>query len=164
MMKGVFIVVGAIVAGFMAYCIYFVCATQTTHTMLATPEGEIEWLRREFQIDDEQLAKIRTMREEYEPECALMCRRIAEANSTLDAVVAKHSSVTPEIVAALQHVSAVEAECRQKMLAHVYSVSAEMSADNRLRYLALMKPGLIQAGLPSSVAVSPTSPTPREAP
>lgn len=163
MVKGAIALVAAAVAGLIAYCVYFVCATQPMHAMLAHPEGEMEWLRREFELDDAQFVKIKALHDAYKPDCALMCRRIAEANSKVDSLIDESQSVTPEIASALSDVSVVQQECRQKMLAHIYAVSAAMKPENGRRYLTLMKPRLIEVGLPAATAVSANTSSREEA-
>ena len=163
MAKGAIALVAAAVAGLIAYCVYFVCATQPMHAMLADPEGGMEWLRREFELDDAQFVKIKALHEAYKPECAQMCRRISEANSKVDSLVDGSHSVTPEIASALRNVSVVQQECREQMLAHIYAVSAAMTPENGRRYLKLMKPRLIEVGLPAATAVSADSSSQKEA-
>ncbi len=106
-MKRSFLVIAvAVVASVAAYCIYFQSATRSAHAMLAQPEGQLEWLRREFNLDDEQFAKAKQLHETYRPLCDQMCVRIAAANSEADALIAKSKTVTPEIEAALRKCAA----------------------------------------------------------
>ena len=56
--------------------------------------------------------------------------------------------MTPELQAALNEYAAVQIECREALLAHVYAVSAEMNSDCGARYLHMMKASIVQpAGL-----------------
>ncbi len=139
----------------LAYCVYFYCATQPAHAMLKQPQGEMEWLRREFNLTDVQFDKIKALHEGYRPKCDLMCKRIAEANAKLDSLIQNNQALTPEIEAAVANCSEVQQECREAMLAHIYSVSGEMSPASARRYLDMMKPRMSQTALRSNTAVSP---------
>jgi len=78
----------------------------------------------------------------------------------VNSLIESNRSVTPEIKGALKQASDARQECREAMLAHIYAVSAEMSPESGRRYLLMMKPRLMQAGLPSNMAVSPAQLTP----
>ncbi len=162
MKKGALALIVAVLGSAFAYCLYFYCATQPVQAMLTKPAGAMEWLRGEFELNDAQFGKIKALHEAYMPKCAFMCQRIAEANSKVDVLVDQNQSVTPEIESALKNASLVEEESRQQMLAHIYAVSAEMNAQSGRRYLAMMKPRLIQVGLASTTAVSPNAPSRQE--
>src|SRR5262245_15387317 len=126
MIKAGWVVVVAVAAAVIGYHSYYWSATNPAQTMLQQGSGEMEWLRREFHLNDEQFASVRKLHEEYAPECDQMCQRIAEANLRANGLIAANHSVTPEIDAALKECTRVQAECRRAMLAHVYAVADKM--------------------------------------
>nr|AEH26508.1 hypothetical protein [uncultured Acidobacteria bacterium A11] len=152
--RGLAVVVAALVLAAAAYCIYYYATTKPTQAMLIAPEGEMEWLRREFKLTDAQFQKIKVMHEEYRPRCDVMCQKISEANERLDKLMKANKAYSPELEAALKECSAVQLSCRQAMLGHIYAVAAEMSPDSRARYLEMMEERFLQPGLPSNTAVS----------
>lgn len=154
MRKGALVLLIAALGSLLVYCVYFYCATQPIQAMLTKPEGEMEWLRREFNLTDAQFAKIKALHEAYRPKCDLMCQRIAEANTKLDLLIQNNHALTPEIKAALANRSEIERQCRETMLAHIYSVSAEMNPRSARRYVDKMRPRMIQTPLSSNTAVS----------
>ena len=145
-MKGLLILAIAIVVSIAGSITYFRTATAPTSAMLDQPAGELEWLRREYRLSDEQFTRVRAKHQEYAPTCERMCAQIAEANKRLDALIKSNKAVTPEVEAALHQSSQVQEECRRAMLGHVYAVCAEMSPDQSARYLAMMKARLVQPG------------------
>ncbi len=145
-MKGLVILAVAVVVSLAGSIIYFRAATAPTNAMLEQHAGELEWLRREFRLSDQQFAAVRSKHEEYAPKCKRMCAEIAAANTQLDALIQGSKTVSPAITAALHHSAQIEEECRRAMLAHVYDVSGEMSPDQSARYLAMMRARLIQHG------------------
>jgi septal ring factor EnvC (AmiA/AmiB activator) len=144
--KGLLILAIAVVVSIGGSIVYFRTATAPTSAMLDQPAGELEWLRREFQLSDEQFARVRAKHQEYAPKCERMCAQIADANKRLDELIKSNKAVTPEVEAALHHSAQVQEECRRAMLGHVYAVGGEMSPDHGARYLAMMKARLVQPG------------------
>ena len=163
MIKGAIALLVTVVVSVIAYCVYFLCATQPVHAMMKQPEPEMEWLRREFSLTDAEFAKIKTLHAAYRPTCDEMCRKIAEANARLEQAIQSNTTVNPEVDEALRIAAQVQQECRQAMLAHIYAVSAEMNPASARRYLTLMRPRLIEVGLPAATAVSADSSSQKEA-
>lgn len=154
MKRGTFVLVVAAIVSVSAYCIYFWCATHTAQAMLSQPEGQFEWLRREFALNDTQFAKIKRLHEDYRPKCDAMCLRITEANAKANALVASSREMTPEIQAALNECAAFQQDCRRQMLQHVYAVSAQMSPSQGDRYLKMMTSRIVEPGLPHDSVLS----------
>lgn len=154
MKRGALVLVVAAIVSVGAYCIYFWCATHSAQAMLSQPDGQFEWLQREFALNDVEFAKIKQLHEEYRPKCDAMCMRIAEANAKANALVASSHEVTPEIQAALNECAAAQQDCRRQMLQHVYAVSALMSPAHGDRYLKMMTARIVEPGLPHDSVVS----------
>lgn len=154
MKKSVFILLLAVASAFGGYWIYYGCATMPGRAMLTQPGGEMEWLRREYHLTDAQFARIQEKHREYTPKCDVMCGKIAKANARLDQLIGANKAVTPEVAAALKVSAAVQEECHQAMLGHIYAVSAEMSPEDGARYLQMMKGRIIQPGLNRETAIS----------
>ena len=68
-----------------------------------------------------------------------MCEKVGEARAGLDHLIDVNQSVTTEVESAFKAYAAVEEECRQAMLGHIYEVSSAMPAESRLRYVQTMK-------------------------
>jgi len=121
--------------------------------MAAAPNGEMEWLRREFHLSNAQFQKVEALQSAYAPVCNEMCRRIVEANSKLDRLLSENRAVTPELEAAIREAGLVQEDCHKQMLAHIYRVSAQMNRADAQSYLRLMRLRLIQPALSSDTAV-----------
>lgn len=154
MRKGALPLILAVLGSALAYCIYFYCATQPVQAMLTQPDGQLEWLRREFKLNDAQFTKVKQLHEAYRPGCDQMCLRIAEANGEANALIASSKTMTPEIEAALKKCTALQNDCRQALLTHVYAVGAEMSPAEARRYIDMMTARIVQPGLPPGSVVS----------
>jgi hypothetical protein len=147
-----FVVIGACAAA-TTFCAFTFFATRDLRQMATARNGELEWLRREFHLSDAQFKEIETLQSEYTPVCNEMCRRITEANSKLDRLVSENHKVTPELEAAIQEAGLVQEDCRKRMLAHIFQVSAQMNPADGQSYLRLMKSRVIQPALSSDTAV-----------
>ena len=154
MRRGVIVLVVVAVVSVVAYCLYYQCATRPLHAMMKQPEAEMEWLRREFDLTEAQFGRIRIIHATYRPKCEAMCQRIGEANAKLGEAIEQNAGMTPQVEAALRTATEVQQECRQAMLTHIYSVSAEMNPASAKRYLELMKPRIAQSALPPDTAVT----------
>ena len=117
----------------------------------------MQWLRREYHLSDAQSARVEQVHREYTPKCDLMCAKIMKANARLDQLISANKSVTPEVSAAMKECLAVQNECREAMLGHVYAVSAEMSAADGARYLEMMKARIVEPALGNSAVISESS-------
>lgn len=145
-MKGLVILAIAAAVSLGGSVAYFRTATAPSEGMLERPDGELEWLRREFRLSEEEYARIRTKHEEYAPACERMCAQIAEANQRLERLIENNHAVTPEIEAALHQSAQIQEDCRRTMLGHVYAVGAEMSPEQGARYRAMMRARLVKPG------------------
>jgi len=121
------------------YCAYYHFATSEMSSMLGKSQGEMEWLRQEFQLTDAQFEKIDALHAAYRPQCDRMCEKVAESRIRLDHLIDANRSVTPEVESAFKEYALLEEQCRQAMLGHIYDVSAAMSPESGARYVQLMK-------------------------
>ncbi len=153
-MKGLLIIAIAVAAGIGSYEVYFWTATAPTAAMLFNPDGEMEWLKREYHLTDAQFARIRQLHREYAPKCELMCEKIASANGRLGQLIKANRTLTPEMDTALNECMVVQSECRRALFGHVYAVSTEMSPENGARYVEMMKERILEPALGHQTAIS----------
>jgi hypothetical protein len=153
--RGLWILLLGVAVALVLPALYYRSATAPTHTMLEQNGGELEWLKKEFRLNDAQFQAVRRLHEEYAPKCEQMCARIAEANARADRLIGAQTAVTPELAAALQECATVHAECHRAMLGHIYSVAAEMPRDQAARYIQIMKGRVLEPGLGERSLVHP---------
>jgi hypothetical protein len=152
--RGLLILLLAAATACAGYWIYYRHVTAPERRMSMAANGEMEWLRREYHLSDAQFARIRQLHREYAPKCNLMCEKIAKANARLDQLIPANRTYTPEVEAAMTECLAVQSECRQALLAHVYAVSAEMAPTDGARYLEMMKSRIVEPGLAHTAVIS----------
>ena len=152
-MKGFLVILLAAVIGLCGYGAGLRWGTAPTTAMLQQPQGEMEWLRREFRLNDAQFANVQRRHQEYAPVCDAMCARISAANARLEGLVQDQKTVTPETEAALAECVRMQGECQRAMLGHVYAVGAEMPPEQGARYIAMMRARVVQPGVRSGALV-----------
>jgi hypothetical protein len=156
-MKALVILLVAVVLGIGGYLFCFRSATAPMNAMLTQATGEMEWLRREFRLTDAQFERIKALHRDYAPTCDAMCEKVAQTNGRLEALIGSGQGVTPALRAAMHESAVAQGECRKALLEHVYAVSAEMSPEQGRRYVAMMKPRLIEQGLHAEALISKTA-------
>lgn len=150
MKKPALLILFALVVAYGVGLTYYYLATRQTKALVSAQDGEMEWVRHEFHLSDEQFARVKALHEAYEPRCVELCRKISEANSTLDQLIRASSGMTPEIKEAMAKCTAVQLECHQAMLEHIYTVSNCMDSKNVIRYRTMMESRILQPPLHST--------------
>src|SRR5258708_7092025 len=119
-----FTAIGGFAAAVIAFCGTNFFGTRDLRQMAAAPNGEIEWLRREFHLSDAQFKEIEALQSAYAPVCNEMCRRIIEANSKLDRLVSEKREVTPELEAPIREAGSVHKQRPYKMIGQIIPIGA----------------------------------------
>lgn len=116
----------ALAAAAGSYAAFYALNRPSAEVRAAAEAGDaLEWLRAEFQLSDDQFARIRTMHEQYGDVCVEHCRMIREA---------KKSSQSADEIARLEKV------CVDSMTAHFERVAAVMGPEQGRRYLDTVLP------------------------
>lgn len=127
-----------LLAALLAYGAMYWVQTRDHRALLRSGDSELAWLRHEFQLTDDQYARVSALHTDYRPTCEELCRRITQENRRLQEAVRTTNTVTPEIEALLKSTGRARDDCRQAMLAHLYRVAAELPPDVGRRYLSVM--------------------------
>lgn len=157
MNRGLAILIAALLAGIAAFVVTRERCASMMQQLTLTRDGhtqlpELAWLRREFQLTDEQFAKVAALHAAYRPTCETLCTKIQAATDQVKRVAGPATQVTPGLQAALQQHSAVTLECQTAMLTHLYETAACMSPAQARRYLDEMLPQVINMAAPPAHA------------
>jgi len=106
---------------------------------LAANTDDLDWLRMEFRLNDQDLARVRQLHDGYLPECHSYCLRIANARRELQNALSSGTNVSATVEAKLKEIGALRAECQTAMLRHFAEVSRVMPPAQGQRYLAEMQ-------------------------
>ena len=137
---GTIVVVLAVICGACAFWATRSHMTEKGHDVMLDDLPELEWVKREFQLNDEQFAKVRELHIGYRPKCEEMCRRISEARDKLKATVQTHDTMSPVLGKAISDHARVKGECQRSMLMHLYETAAVLDDEQGRRYLEAMIP------------------------
>jgi hypothetical protein len=129
------IIVGGLLLALAAYAGFYYAGMARCAGMMRSATPELAWLKAEFQLNDDDFARISRMHEAYLAGCAERCRLIDEKNAHLKHLLANTNTVTPEIERTLAEAAVLRAECQKKMLEQFYEVSRTMPANQGKRYL-----------------------------
>ena len=100
----------------------------------------LTWLRADFQLNDEQFAKVRALHESYSTVCEQHCRAIQEAANARNVIKAGVSPNSEGLAAAEKRLEELRQTCERAIAGHVREVASVMSPEAGRRYLALILP------------------------
>jgi hypothetical protein len=118
-----------------AFSGFYYLGTSSWRALMSEPQPELAWLKKEFKLSDEEFARISKLHEAYLPECAERCKRIAEQDQQLQALISDATNMTPQIQNLLTERAKTRADCEAEMLKHFLAVSRTMTPEQGRRYL-----------------------------
>ena len=139
MRRTLVILVGALTLGAAVFAGSFLLSRQICARHGSASADDLTWLCCEFDLNSDELARIRQLHEGYLPKCAEMCSRIAAKKEELDSKLANATDVTAEIEKELLEIGELRAQCQAQMLRHFVQVSRAMPAEQGKRYLIEME-------------------------
>ena len=140
MKRGLFIILLALAAGGATFWVTRSHQQTTRREVLLDAMPELAWLKGELNLNNEQFAQAVALHTGYRPQCVAMCRAISEARAKMEELARTSRGMTPELAAAIADHARVQAECRRKMLEHLYQTAALMDPKQAARYLEKVLP------------------------
>lgn len=122
------------------------CQTATT--------DKLAWLQTEFHLSDVEMARVRKLHADYEPQCMEMCAQVAAKKIELADALAGVTNVTVEAQNKLSELHALRAQCQTQMLRHFFEVSRTMPPEQGRRYLTEMEKLTLGVAEPMEQAMS----------
>lgn len=108
---------------------------------------ELEWLRQELKLTDEQFAKVAEVHEAYRPTCEALCRKVMATHVRIKELASPSKPVSPELEAALTEHALLHVECQKAMLNHLHQTASLMSPEQAQKYLDALLPEVIELPL-----------------
>ena len=115
--------------------VYF-ASTASARSLAEERAPELAWLKKEFNLPDQEFRRICDLHTAYLPECRAMCQKIDANNVHIQDLLRGSTNVTPEIERALSESAKLRADCQTMMLKHFFTVSRTMPESEGRRYLA----------------------------
>lgn len=133
---GAILAVALLAGGFSYFCFHHTMSMSGLH---GREHDSLMWVRHEFKLSGEKLARVEAMHEAYESICAEHCLAIAESRKALTRAQAAHGS--PELIAAATaKIKEVDARCLASTEAHIREVAAVIGGEEGRRYLSIVLP------------------------
>lgn len=133
------LVVGALMTAAAVFVLTSQAVARWCTGRLVNPQDDLDWLRREFRLGAEEMARMRDLHAGYLSRCQAWCAQIAAKKTELAAELAAQGALTPRAEALLRDVAALRAQCQADMLRHFVEVSRAMPPEQGRRYLAEMQ-------------------------
>ncbi len=107
------------------------CAERMAHTT-----DDLDWLRIEFHLGANDLARVRKLHDGYLPVCGAFCQRIETKKAELQTALASSTNSPSNTERLLIEIGTLRAQCQSAMLRHFHEVSEVMPPEQGRRYLA----------------------------
>ncbi len=139
MNRSLIIVLGALALGVAVFAGSYFVSQRACVMSMTNPADDLSWLHDEFHLNDAEMAHIRQLHEDYKPQCAEMCVRIAAKKQELAKALANGTNVTADAQKKLTELGELRAQCQAQMLRHFIVTSQAMPPEEGRRYLAQMQ-------------------------
>ncbi len=143
MKRATMILCGILLVGVAVSQAVFWIAHANVHAIAHSSSPELEWLKREFEIEGEQWEAIRNLHLIHDKQCIAYCEELDASNEELLKLMRASREITPELEESLRRATDLRERCRKATLKHIYDVSREMSPEAGGRYLEMMTMHLI---------------------
>lgn len=157
MNRSLIIVVGALALGTALFGGSYMVSQRLCQVCIVQPAGGLDWLRKEYHLNDAEMARIQKLHENYLSQCAMMCRTVAAKKQELAAALDNTTNVSPVAEQKLSELSVCRAQCQSKMLQYFVQVSQIMPPAEGRRYLADMHNFTLDLQGGSRQSMSPAS-------
>jgi uncharacterized membrane protein len=122
-----------------AGCIAYVCMRDPMPEVAAGENDALLWLRHEFKLPAEKMARIEQMHEAYQGVCEVHCRNIRAARTEVRKLRETQAAVS-EIAAAEAKAREVDLICTTSLEAHLREIASVIGGDEGQRYLSIVLP------------------------
>lgn len=144
---GLLIVALALGAG----CIAYVCIREPMPEVASNNADSLLWLRHEFKLPPDKMARIEKMHDAYQVVCEEHCRIIRDARIGLRKL-REAKAPAAQITAAEEKSKEVDLICTTSLEAHMREIASVMGGEDGQRYLSIVLPRVAKfdhAGAPS---------------
>jgi len=133
-----------IVLGAFALCVIlfvgsFAISQHVCRTCVAEPPGGLHWLQSEYHLNNEEMARIQKLHNDYLTQCDAMCRMIMAKQQEVETALNNATNVSPVAQQKLDELAACRAHCQSQMLQYFVNIGQVMPPNQGRLYLADME-------------------------
>ena len=139
MNRSLVIILGALALAAVLFLGSFAISQRVCRACIAEPPGSLHWLQSEYHLNNDEMAHIQKLHNDYMSQCDSMCRMIASKQQEVETALNNATNVSPVTQQKLDDLAACRAHCQSQMLQYFVNVSRLMPPDEGRRYLADME-------------------------
>ena len=142
-----------------AGCLAYVCLERASPKTAGADHDALGWVRHEFNLSGETLARVEALHQAYESVCLAHCHAIVESRDELRRL--NTTNATPaEIATATTKARAVDEQCIASTEEHIRRIAAVIGGEEGRRYLAIVLPRVttFDHTAPATPDLHPSSP------
>jgi hypothetical protein len=139
MNRSLAIVLGALALGVALFCGSYLVSQRLCQVCVAQPAGSLDWLRKEFKLNDIEMARIQKLHADYLSQCNMLCQMVTAKKQAVAAALNTTTNVSPVAEQKLAELAACRAQCQSRMLQYFVEVSQIMPPAEGRRYLVEMQ-------------------------
>lgn len=143
--RSLIIVLGALALGAALFAGSFAVGRRVCQVCVAEPPGGLQWLRNEYHLNNDEMARIQRLHREYLSQCDAMCRMMSARQQEVAAALNTATNVNSVTEQKLGELAACRAHCQSQMLQYFVKVSRVMPPAEGRRYLADMERAILGA-------------------
>lgn len=147
MNRSLVIVLGAFALCFVLFIASFAISQRLCRACAAEPPGDLHWLQSQYQLNNDEMARIQKLHNGYLVQCDAMCRMITTKQQAVEAALNNATNINPIAQQKLDDLAACRIHCQSQMLQYFINISQVMPADQGRQYLADMEKNALGLGL-----------------
>ena len=142
MNRSLIILLGALTLGAMLFGGSYALSQHVCRLCDMPAAGSVDWLRQEYHLNADQMARIQKLHEDYLARCAAMCQLVVDKKQAVKAAMetapGTSTNLNTDTVQKLADLAACRADCQSQMLKYFVGVSQLMPPAAGRHYLADM--------------------------
>ena len=139
MIRSLIIVLGALALGAALFMGSFAASQRLCRVCVAQPPGSLVWLKKEYHLNNDEMARIQKLHNDYLSQCDAMCRMITAKQQEVEEVLNTATNINPVAQQKLNDLEVCRIHCQAQMLQYFINVSQVMPPDQGHQYLAEME-------------------------
>ncbi len=139
MNRSLVIILGALALGAALFVGSFAASQRLCRVCVGEPPGSLHWLQNEYHLNNDEMARIQKLHNDYLSQCDAMCRMIAAKQQEVQTALNNATNVNPAAEQKLSELAACRAHCQSQMLDYFINVSQVMPPEQGRQYLTDME-------------------------
>lgn len=110
------------------------CITQQARAILSSDDPQLNWLKNEYQLTEDQFQKIKELHEAHDRQCVIGCEQLAQSQQALREAILSGRTSGPDYEKILEAWRQQTRQSQDAIVNHMNEVSAVMGGEKGRRY------------------------------